>query len=107
MASPLYTAPLAEWSTAIIAYLPAFAGSNPGGFTPGFHPRIVPSSVENKNAAAAVTGFPEALTPEILKPPDAPPLMLKTSPVGVPAVPSGSPGAGMETTSACGAPGVL
>src|SRR5690348_3409192 len=91
----------------MIAYVPAFAGSKPAGFTPGFQPRIVPSSVENKKIAEALTGAPVLLKPEILNPPAAPPLMLKTSPVGVPDDPSGSPGEGMETTSDSGVPAVL
>ena len=45
-------------------------------------------------------------TPVILKAP-WPSAMLKTRPVGVPSEPSGSPGAGMETTRDSGVPAVL
>src|SRR5258708_12762173 len=60
MASPLYTAP-GELLTAIIAYLPAFAGSNPAGLTPGFHPRMVPSSVAKRKMAGALPRVPAAV----------------------------------------------
>src|SRR5205085_11746126 len=104
MASPLYTAP-GELLTAIIAYVPAFAGSNPTGFTVGFHPRMVPSSVTNRKTAGAVTALPPLLTPEILKAPCAD-AGLKAIPVGVPEAPSGSPGLGIDTTKDCGVPAV-
>src|SRR5438477_11942160 len=99
MASPLYTAPDPELSTAMIAYLPAFAGSNPGGFTAGFHPRTVPSSVANRKRAGALVGIPPPVTPDIMNAcwADA---MLKTRPVGAPPAPNGSPGAGIETIRA-------
>src|SRR5258706_1694556 len=93
MASPLYAAP--GGLAAMIAYLPAFAGSNPTGFTFGFHPTIVPSSVAKRKEAGAVTGRFPVVTPEILKAP-CPFAVLKTRPVGVPLAPSGSPGLGIE-----------
>ena len=60
---------------------------------------MVPSSVAKRKTAAAVVGLPCLLTPLTLNPPVAPPSMLKTVPVGVPTVASGSPGLGMLTTS--------
>src|SRR3989441_5849643 len=64
MARPLQTAPLAEWSTAMTALVAA---------TPGFHPKIVPSSVA-KMKRAGPCAVPLATTNP------APPL--KTVPVG-------------------------
>src|SRR4051794_4249361 len=92
---------------ATIAYVPALVGSKPIGLTIGFQPRIVPSSVANKKTAGWNVGNPPAVTPEILNPPSAPPAALKTTPVGVPALPSGWPATGIETTKACGLPAVL
>src|SRR5262252_10049881 len=89
------------------AYVPALVASKPIGFTPGFHPRIVPSSVENRKTAGWVVGWPPLVSPDNLNPPDAPPAVLKTVPVGAPPVPSGCPGAGMETTNGSGVPAVL
>lgn len=66
----------------------------------------MPSSVENRKIAGAVAGSPFLFTPDILNA-RWPSAVLKTSPVGVPAEPSGSPGAGIETTSAKGEPAVL
>src|SRR5438477_3275663 len=98
MASPLYTAPDPELSTAMIAYLPALAGSNPFGLTPGFQPRIVPSSVAKRKMAGAVVGSPPLVKPEILNACWAgPEAMLKTRPVGAPPDPRGSSDAGIET----------
>src|SRR5690349_25027056 len=71
-----------------------------------FQPRIVPFSVENRKEAGAVMGSPPALKPEIWNPCRAE-AMLKTLPVGAPPFPSGSPGAGMETTRGRGIPCVL
>src|SRR6266567_7017281 len=92
---------------AIMAYVPAFAGLKPTGLTPGFQPRIVPFSVENKKRAACIVGNPPLVTPEIMNPPNAPPAILKTTPVGAPPLPSGWTGAGIETTRDCGIPAVL
>src|SRR2546421_7019029 len=91
----------------MIAWLRAWAGSKPTGFTAGFQPTIVPSSVAKRKVAAAEVGRPPLVTPEILKTPVAPPAMLKTRPVGAPLAFSGSPGAGIVTTRDCGIPAVL
>src|SRR5690348_3508008 len=91
----------------MMAYVPAFAALKPGGFTIGFQPRIVPSSVANRKAAGCEFGRPPPVSPEILNPPEAPPAVVKRTPVGVPPVSSGWPGAGMETTSVCAMPAVL
>src|SRR5258708_7132287 len=106
MASPLYTAP-GELLTAIIAYLPAFAGSNPAGLTPGFHPRMVPSSVAKRKMAGALAGFPAALKPDRMNAPGGLGTMLKTAPVGVPPVPNRSARLGIETIRDWGVPAVL
>src|SRR5438477_977716 len=97
--------------TAMIAcVLTLFGPVNPAadGATPGFQPRIVPSSVSNRKTDGAVVGTPALLTPEIMKAP-AVSAILKTSPVGVPSFPMGSAGAGpgMKTTNGCGVPAVL
>src|SRR5262249_41854992 len=77
------------------------------GFTPGFQPTMVPSSVANRNTAAAEVAVPVFVKPLILNPPVGPPSVLNTVPVGVPSVPRGAGGLGMLTTSACGTPAVL
>src|SRR6266852_9302985 len=97
---------MAEWSTAIIACLPCEATGVFGGLTPGFQPRIVPSSAANRNMAGAIVLRPAPLKPETLNA-FWPTAMLKTSPVGAPPVPSGSSGAGIATTRDCGVPSVL
>src|ERR1700719_1483254 len=97
---------MAEWSTAIIACLPCEAAGVFGGFTPGFQPRIVPSSAANRKTAGKLTAAPLLFTPAILNAPWAC-AVLKTSPVGAPPVPSGSSGDRIATTSACGVPAVL
>src|SRR6476620_5599470 len=95
---------LRERSIAIIPYVPAFAGSKPGGLTLGFQPTTVPSSVAKRNTAGAEIRAPVLDTPEILKACWLAAALLKTTPVGVPPEPSGSPGVGIETTNDRGAP---
>lgn len=73
MASPLYTAPLAELLTAITAVV---------GLTVAFHPAIVPSSVANSSMLGA-----EAAPAEITNP-------LVATPVGED-LPAPPPGAGI------------
>src|SRR5258708_19702674 len=90
----------------MMPYVPALAGSKPTGFTPGFHPTIVPSSVEKRKRAGAEVAAPALVTPEIMKA-CLPEAVLNTVPVGVPLELSGSPGAGIETTNDCGVPAVL
>src|SRR6185437_2037056 len=94
----------------IACALVLFGPVNPAadGATPGFQPRIVPSSVANRKIAGSVVEAPERFTPVIWKAP-WPAAILKTSPVGVPSFPMGSAGAGpgIKTTSCCGVPAVL
>ncbi len=87
----------------MIPYFPALLASKPCGFTPGFQATMVPSSVAKRKAGEAVAAVPSLAKPLIWKPPFAPPSMLKTVPVGVPAGSSGFAGPGMMTTSDCGA----
>src|ERR1051325_8479480 len=75
MASPLYTAPIAEWFTARTA----LAGS-----TSMLHPAIVPSSVANSSVPGALLPFAEMTKPVVA---------LLTTPVGADA--PEPPGAGM------------
>src|SRR5579864_1878083 len=91
----------------MMPYLPAFVGSKFMGFTPGFQPTMVPSSVTNKKMADAEVAAPDFEKPLTLKPPAAPPSMLNTVPVGVPLAPNGSPGVGMLTTREFTETGVL
>src|SRR6266508_928834 len=104
--APLAASGFAELSTAIMACLPAVAGSKPGGFTPGFQPRIVPSSAANRKKAGPDVGVPLPSTPVITNAFCAR-AMLKTRPVGAPDAPCGLPGAGIATTSDSGCPAVL
>src|SRR5262249_19402656 len=71
---------------------------------------MVPSSVTNRKIAGAEVGCGEPVAglvkPLTLKPPPAM-SVLNTVPVGVPLAPSGSPGAGMLTTSELIETGVL
>src|SRR5262249_51227115 len=92
----------------MVAKVPAFAGSEPVGLTPGFQPTMVPSSVTNRKIAGA-----DVVPLVILKPPPAR-SMLNTVPVGVPLAPVRSPGVGMVAkfwvwvlTIGTGAPVVL
>src|SRR6266851_6720647 len=79
MASPLYTAPAPEWSTAIMACVP---------LTVGLQPRMVPSSVAKRNGGDP--DLPLAATTNS-------PVPLNTRPVGVPP-PVGFVGDGIVTT---------
>ena len=81
IASPLYTAPLAEESTPAIAVVP---------FTVGDQPRICPPSVAKRKRAAPL--LPAWLTTKSVAAP------LNTAPVGPP---------GTDTVKACFAPAPL
>ena len=109
MASPLYTAPvcwsgsaalklLPELSMAMVAcaLAPPAPANPPVGSTPGFQPRIVPSSVSKRNTAGADAFIPILFSPVIGKAPPLAVSVLNTVPVGVPPV---SPtGVGIFTT---------
>src|SRR5438128_6206085 len=71
IASPLYTAPDAELSTAVTACV---------GSTSAFHPAIVPSSVENSSVAGPDLP-PEEITKPVL-PFVAPPVAAAGPPAG-------------------------
>ena len=97
-ARPLYTAPAAELSAAMTAWVlkPFGPANRPVGSIAGFHPTMVPSSVAKRNTAGADVIWPALFGPVIGKAP-LPRLVLNTVPVGVPPV---SPsGVGMLTTN--------